>query len=57
MKYKHIEASREVRLWISQVIAPAFLGCALLLSNDEIRTKAAEKYNGVKESIKSKFNK
>ena len=41
MTYKQIEASREARLWIGQVIVPA----------------VTTKFNSVKESIKKKFKK
>lgn len=57
MKYKHIEASREARLWIGQVIVPAVVGGVMLLSNPEIRTQAVEMKNKLVGNIKSKFQK
>ena len=54
MTYKQIEASREIRLWITQVIVPAF-GLALVVpeSREVIVTKARE----VKDKIKNRFQK
>lgn len=57
MKYKHIEASREARLWIGQVIVPAVTAAAMLMSNPNVRTWASEKANGFKSTVKSKFGK
>ena len=37
MKQKHIDASREVRLWISQIILPAVIGVAYVLTNQGAR--------------------
>lgn len=48
MTYKQIEASRELRLWIGQVIVPAIGVSAALLSNPEIRKRVSEKLEGVK---------
>lgn len=53
MKYKHIEASREARLWIGQVIVPAFTCAVIALSNDKVRNYAA----GMVSKVKSKFHK
>lgn len=52
--YKQIEASREIRLWITQVIMPA-LALALVVpeSREVIVTKAKE----VKDKIKNRFQK
>ena len=54
MTYKQIEASREIRLWITQVIMPA-LALALVIpeSREVIVTKAKE----VKDKIKNRFQK
>lgn len=46
MNYKHIEASREIRLWITQVIVPLVgTGGFLIATVPEVR-----------ESIKTKWN-
>ena len=57
MTYKQIEASREARLWISQVIIPAVAIVGTVLSVPEVRTAAVKKGKQVTESIKKKFKK
>lgn len=54
MTYKHIEASREARLWLTQVILPVFTVVMLVPeSRKVVLTKAEE----VKKVIKTKFAK
>lgn len=57
MTYKQIEASREARLWISQVVIPVATVTTMALSNPEVRTFVTSKYKKTKESIKKKFKK
>lgn len=58
MTYKQIEASREIRLWIGQVIVPAVATvAAIFYTNPELRDKAANKVNDIKRNIKAKFKK
>lgn len=57
MTYKQIEASREARLWIGQVIIPAVTGITLAMANPTIRNATVTKIKDVKESIKKKFKK
>lgn len=57
MTYKQIEASREARLWIGQVIIPAVTGITLAMANPTIRNATVAKIKDVKESIKKKFKK
>ena len=54
MTYRQIEASREIRLWIGQVIVPALGVGAVVFSNPEVRAIAKEKYNNVKMKFKKK---
>lgn len=54
MTYKQIEASRELRLWIGQVIVPAIGVSAALLSNPEIKRAVATKAEDVKAKIRRK---
>jgi hypothetical protein len=54
MTYKQIEASREVRLWITQVIVPVF-GIAMLFP--ECRNAVVTKANDVADLVKRKFHK
>lgn len=56
MSYKQIEKSREIRLWITQIIVPAFIGGAMILSNDGARTWVFEKADNAKTWFKEKFN-
>ena len=56
MTYKQIEASREARLWISQVIIPV-IGIASMGAVPEVRTAIADKGRQVKESIIKRFKK
>ena len=54
MKYKHIEAAREARLWIAQIIIPAVGVVALM---PEVRHAVVEKANKIKARINRKRNK
>lgn len=55
MTYKQIEASREIRLWIGQVLVPA---TALIVAiSPDARKTIVDKAASVKESIKNRFNK
>lgn len=53
MTYRQIEASRELRLWIGQVIIPAISVTAVALANPGIRNAAKEKLNGIKRRFQS----
>lgn len=55
LKYKHIEASREVRLWIGQVVIP--LVGLVVLSDDYLRNKLNEGVGAVKNGIKELISK
>ena len=57
MTYKQIEASREMRLWIGQVIVPAAVAAVAIASNPNTRDYISKKYNNVKSRIKKKFEK
>lgn len=57
MTYKQIEASREMRLWIGQVIVPAAAAAIAIASNPQTRNYVSEKYNNLKSRIKKKFEK
>lgn len=57
MTYKQIEATREVRLWIGQIIVPAAtLAGTVLATNPGLRQAVAAKATSVKDNIKDKFN-
>lgn len=53
MTYKQIEASRELRLWIGQVIVPAIGVSLTVLANPEVRSYVSNKI----EKTKTKFQK
>ena len=57
MTYKQIEASREMRLWIGQVIVPAAVAAVAIASNPQTRNYVSKKYNNLKGRIKKKFEK
>ena len=57
MTYKQIEASRELRLWLGQIIIPAIGLGVMVMSIPEVRQTVADKTNGIKQSIKNKFKK
>ena len=57
MTYKQIEASREMRLWIGQVIVPAAVAVVAIESNPQTRNYSSKKYNNVKSRIQKKFEK
>ena len=56
MSYKSIERSREIRLWIGQVIAPVVIAGVALASNPNVRKWASDKWFVVKTSIKQKID-
>lgn len=57
MNYKQIETSREIRLWIKDIIVPAFIGGAVIFSNPDARNWAKEKGQNIKFAINQKFAK
>lgn len=54
MTHKQIDASREARLWIGQVIVPAITGGIMLYTNPNVRNWVGGKVNDVKRFINSK---
>lgn len=56
MTYKQIEASREARLWIGQIIVPAATVVGSALAIPEVRQAVAAKAEEVKRTIKNKMN-
>ena len=58
MTYKQIEASRETRLWIGQVIAPAIAIFAVVLAkHPELKEAIAKKFRKIKNTIGRKHKK
>lgn len=52
LKTKHIDAAREARLWISNLIIPAATAVILIASNPDARRWVGEKFS----NIKAKFS-
>lgn len=58
MTYRQIEACREARLWVTQVVAPTLvLGLTVVMTNPELKEKVTTKFNNVKDTIKGKLQK
>ena len=55
MTWKQLEASREARLWIGQVIVPAVVG--IMAVSPEARQKVKTKYAQAKNTIRRKLEK
>lgn len=55
MTYKQIEARREVRLWIGQIIVPTVVG--IMAVSPEAREAVKSKYVEVKNTIRRKLGK
>ena len=52
MTRKQIDQSREVRLWIGQIIIPAMTLAATTLAIPEVRQAVTLKANNIKQSLK-----
>lgn len=57
MTYKQIEASREARLWIGQIIVPAVTFAATTITIPEVRSAIAAKAKEIKRNIEDKTKK
>lgn len=57
MTWKQIEAAREARLWATQIIIPTTMAVIMVASIPEAREFVADKANGVKQFVKTKFKK
>lgn len=58
MKQKHIDASREVRLWIGQIIIPAvMLAGTIIVNNPEMKSCVRGKIDCATNFVKEKFYK
>ena len=54
MKQKHIDASREARLWLRDIIIPAFVGVMMI---PEAREACKAKAEITKQKVKNFFKK
>lgn len=57
MSYRRIEASREARLWLGQIVIPATSALMATLTIPEVRQAVAAKATQIKYSIESKMKK
>ena len=57
MKRKNIDAMREVRLWIGQIVVPAVTVVGSALAIPEVRQAISIKANQWKESVERKIKK
>lgn len=55
MTYKQIEASREARLWIGQIIVPVVTIAVSTLAIPEVRQAVVAKAKNIKQNIKRKI--
>lgn len=55
MKRKTIDAAREARLWIGQIIVPATTAVITVMAIPEVRGAVAAKARSVKYNIERKF--
>lgn len=54
---KQIDAARETRLWIGQIVIPAATACITIMTIPEVRQTIAAKANSIKQNIESKLHK
>lgn len=57
MTYKQIETSREVRLWVKDIIVPAIVTAGMLMTVPEIREPVKAKVSEIKEKIRTRTKK
>ena len=57
IRYKDVEAARELRLWISQVVIPGALVATFVFSDPQARDAVKTKIENVKYSVGKRFNK
>lgn len=54
MTYKQIEQSREIRLWLTQIIAPVALVTTAVVANPEARQSIGDKFRAIKQRLRKK---
>ena len=57
MTWQQIETSREIRLWIGQIIVPTITLAGMAMSIPEVREAVGSKARKMKEAINSKLHK
>lgn len=57
MTWQQIETSREIRLWVGQIIVPTITLAGMAMSIPEVRESVSSKARKMKETINSKLHK
>ena len=57
MTYKQIEAARETRLWIGQIIVPIVTTVGAMMLVPEVRENTVAMATKLKDRVKTKFKK
>lgn len=57
MTYKQIEAAREARLWLKEIVVPTAVVVSTALTIPEVRQAVAAKAKDIKSSIEQKIKK
>lgn len=57
MTWKQLEASREARLWLGQIIVPTVTLAVTALAIPGVKDRLAEKISNTKQTVKNKLNK
>lgn len=57
MTRRQIDQSREIRLWIGQIVVPALTLAATTMAIPEVRDAVATKARSVKQTIEKKMRK
>ena len=57
MTWKQIEAKRETRLWISQIVIPTATAVVTIMTIPEVRQAIVAKAKSIKYSIEQKLHK
>ena len=57
MTWKQIETSREVRLWVGQIVVPIVTTVGAMMMVPEVRTTIIDKSSELKSRVKAKFKK
>lgn len=57
MKYKTMYGLHEARMWISMMVSGVVAGATILAANPELRERATNKFNAIKDKVGSIFKK
>lgn len=57
MKYKHLYAAHEARMWLGQVIIPTVVTVGMVMADPQKREWVCDKAANAKQAFKRKFNK